>query len=187
MIKRHLEALAEFDEQALADALEEEGDRWAAADDDDEGSVQSQDNMSGVSGGSVEGIKELNEDDEAEDKVEDLIVCSRRYKQALTGMKVHDAGVQGKKGGRMVRGQKAAKKAATLGEAVGRWKVLSLMVESLDVKPHLWDLLLNHTVMAAYEAGDLLLVPHGTIIKEVSVSHMKAERAVLEAREMKKP
>ena len=93
--------------------------------------------MSGVSGGSVEGIKELNEDDEEEDKVEDLIVRSQRYKQALTGMKVHDAGVQGKMGGHMVGGQKAGKKAGTLGKAVGRWKVLSPMVESLDVKPHL--------------------------------------------------
>ena len=49
--------------------------------------------MSGVSGGSVEGIKELNEDDEEEDQVEDLIVRSRRYKQALTGIKVHDTGL----------------------------------------------------------------------------------------------
>ena len=32
--------------------------------------------MSGVSKGSVEGIKELNEDDEEEDEVEDLIVRS---------------------------------------------------------------------------------------------------------------
>ena len=79
MIKRHLEALAEFNEQALADALEEEGDRQAAADNDDEGSVRSQDNMSRVSGGSVEGIKELNEDNEEEDEVEDLIVRSQRY------------------------------------------------------------------------------------------------------------
>ena len=61
------------------------------------------------------------------------------------------------------------------------------MVESLDVKPHLRDLLLSHAVMAAYEAGDPLLVPYGTIIKEVSVSRMKAERAVLEAGEMRKP
>ena len=103
------------------------------------------------------------------------------------GMKVHNAGVQGKMGGCMVGGQKAGKKAGTLGEAVGRWKVLSAMVESLDVKLHLRDLLLNHAVMAAYEAGDPLLVPHGTIIKEVSVSGMKAERAVLEAGEMRKP
>ena len=114
-------------------------------------------------------------------------MCSRRYKKALIGMKMHDAGVQGKMGGRMVGSQKAGKKAGTLGEAVGRWKVLSPMVESLDVKPHLQDLLLNHAVMAAYEAGDPLLLPHGTIIKEVSVSRMKAERAVLEAREMRKP
>ena len=38
--------------------------------------MQSQDNMSRVSGGSVEGIEELNEDDEEEDEVEDLIVRS---------------------------------------------------------------------------------------------------------------
>ena len=93
--------------------------------------------MSGVSGGSVEGIKELNEDNEEEDKVEDFIVHSQRYKQALICMKVHDAGVQGKMGGRMVGGQKAGKKAGTLGEAVGCWKVLSPMVESLDIKPHI--------------------------------------------------
>ena len=55
--------------------------------------MRSQDNMSGVSGGSVKGIKELNEDDEEEDKVEDLIVRSQRYKQALIGMKGHNAGV----------------------------------------------------------------------------------------------
>ena len=33
------------------------------------------------------------------DEQEDMIVRSRKYKQALTGMKVHDAGVQGKMGG----------------------------------------------------------------------------------------
>ena len=61
------------------------------------------------------------------------------------------------------------------------------MVESLDVKPHLRDLLLNHAIMATYEAGDQVLVPQGTAIKEVSVSHMRAERAVLEVGEMRRP
>ena len=33
------------------------------------------------------------------DEQEDIIVRSCNYKQALTGMKVHDAGVQSKMGG----------------------------------------------------------------------------------------
>ena len=98
------------------------------------------------------GADEPQDEEEAE-AAEDLIVRSRKYKQALTGMKVHDTGVQGNIGGRVVGG-KSTKKTGTLGEAVQRWKVLSPMVESLDVKPHLRDLLLNHAVMAAYEAGD---------------------------------
>ena len=98
------------------------------------------------------GADEPQDEEEAE-AAEDLIVRSRKYKQALTGMKVHDAGVQGNMGGRVVGG-KSTKKTGTLGEAVQRWKVLSPMVESLDVKPYLWDLLLNHAVMAAYKAGD---------------------------------
>ena len=32
-----------------------------------------------------------------------------------------------------------------------------------------------------------MLVPQGTAIKEVSMSHMRAERAVLEAIEMRRP
>ena len=98
------------------------------------------------------GADEPQDEEEAE-AAEDLIVRSRKYKQALTGMKFHDAGMQGNIGGRVVGG-KSTKKTGTLGEAVQRWKVLSPMVESLDVKPHLRDLLLNHAVMAAYEAGD---------------------------------
>ena len=108
--------LAEFDEQALADALEEEGDRQAAVDNDDEGSVWSQDNISGVSGGSVGGIEELNEDKKEEVKVKYLIVCSQRYKQALAGMKVHDAGVQGKMGGPHGRGPKGWQESKHLGQ-----------------------------------------------------------------------
>ena len=84
-------------------------------------------------------------------------------------------------------GGKQSKTKGTLGEALAQWKVLSPMVESLDVKPHLRDLLLNHAIMATYEAGDQVLVPQGTAIKEVSVSLMRAERAVLEAREMRRP
>ena len=73
------------------------------------------------------------------------------------------------------------------GRAFARWKVLSPMVESLDMKPHFRDLLLNHAIMTTYEARDQVLVPQGTAIKEVSVSCMRAERAVLEAREMRRP
>ena len=47
-------------------------------------------------------------------------------------------------------GAKQGKMKGTLGEAFAWWKVLSPMVESLDVKPHLRDQLLNHAIMAAY-------------------------------------
>lgn len=184
LIKRHLEALAEFDEEELEAALVD-GDRQAAIEDEDDLSVQGNEEGSvAMSVGSVQGAESDNDEEE---EVEDLIVRGRKYRQALTGAKVHDAGVQGNMGGKLWGLGKPGKKTGTLGEAVGRWKVLSPMVDSLDVKPHLRDLLLNHAVMAAYEAGDPVLVPKDTVIKPVSVSRMMAERAVLEAGEMRKP
>ena len=62
-------------------------------------------------------------------------------------------------------GAKQGKIKRTLGEALAWWKVLSPIVESLDVKPHLRGLFLSHAIMAAYEAGDQVLVPQGTAIK----------------------
>ena len=98
LIKRHLEALAEFDEEELEAALAD-GDMQAAVDEEDEHSVLGKgDESVDMSVGSV---GEPESDNDEEEEAEDLIVRSRKYKQALTGAKVHDAGVQGNMGGKL--------------------------------------------------------------------------------------
>ena len=61
------------------------------------------------------------------------------------------------------------------------------MVEALDVRPHMRDLVTNYALVAAHEAGAQVLVPKGLKLKEVLLSRLMAERAVLEAGELKKP
>lgn len=84
LIKKHLEALSLYPEAELEAAL---------ADDEDGASVnQGSDGGSDIM--SMSGSAEVGEPTPAEideDEEEDLIVRSRRYKQALTGAKVHDA------------------------------------------------------------------------------------------------
>lgn len=118
-----------------------------------------------------------------------MIVRSRRYKQALTGAKVHDASMQTSRlGGVAQQGAKPKRTSGTLGDAVlGKWKVMQPMVDALDVHPHVRNLVANYAVVAAYQAGAELLVPRGTRLKEVSLSRMMAERAVLESGELKTP
>ena len=48
---------------------------------------------------SLGSARDGEEEESDGDKQEDMIVRSRKYKQALTGMKLHNAGVQGKMGG----------------------------------------------------------------------------------------
>lgn len=82
---------------------------------------------------------------------------------------------------------KAKASMGTLGNAVLKWKVIQPMVEALDVRPHMRDLVTNYALVAAHEAGAQVLVPRGLKLKEVSLSRLMAERAVLEAGELKKP
>ena len=96
LIKRHLEALAEFGEEELETALLMEGYMQAAVD-DNESSVegQQQDSVDMSLGSAGDGEEEESDRDEQEN----MIVRSHKYKQGLTSMKMHDAGVQGKMGG----------------------------------------------------------------------------------------
>ena len=55
------------------------------------------------------------------------------------------------------------------------------MVEALDVHPHMRDLVTNFALVAAHEAGAQVLVPRGLQLKEVSLSQLMAEWAVMEA------
>ena len=59
------------------------------------------------------------------------------------------------------------------------------MVDALDVHPHEHNLVANYAIVAAYHAGAEVLVPKGTRVWEVTLSRMVAERAVIEARELK--
>ena len=68
----------------------------------------------------------------------------------------------------------------TLGNAVLKWKVIQPMVEALDVRPHMWDLVTNYALVAAHKAGAWVLVPKGLKVKEVPMSWLMAERAVLQ-------
>ena len=61
------------------------------------------------------------------------------------------------------------------------------MVEALDVHPHMRDLVTNYASVAAHEAGAQVLVTKGLKLKEVSLSQLMAEHAVLEAGELKRP
>ena len=126
--------------------------------------------------------------EEVADDVTDELVRSKRYVLA-GGKKVHDAGMQtGVLGGRKVKQPERKKKEGqTLGEATGRMKVMMPLVEAMSVRPHLRSLLLNHAVLAAYKAGDTVLVKRGTRVVEVSESRLMAERAVLEAGNLHQP
>ena len=105
------------------------------------------------------------------------------------GAKVHDTAMQTSKlGGKEVPGAAKTKASTgTLGSAVLKWKVIQPMVEALDVRPHMRDLVNSYTLVAAYKAGAQVLVLKGPKLKEVLLSRLMAERAVLEAGELKKP
>ena len=181
LIKKHLEALALYPEAELEVALADEED-GASVNQDSDG----ESDMSISANGEVEGPAPVEID---EDEQEDLIVWSKRYKQALMGAKVHDTAMQTSKlGGKEVLGAAKAKASTgTLGSAVLKWKVIQPMVEALDMRPHMRDLVTNYAFVAAHEAGAQVLVPKGLKLKELSLSQLMAERAVLEAGELKKP
>ena len=112
LIKKHLEALALYPEAELEAALADEED-GASVNQDSDG----ESDMSISANGEVEGPAPVEID---EDEQEDLIVWSKRYKQALTGAKVHDTAMQTSKlGGKEVPGAAKAKaNTGTLGSAV---------------------------------------------------------------------
>ena len=62
-----------------------------------------------------------------------------------------------------------------------------MLLDGLELRPQLRDLVLNHAIVAAHKAGNTIQVPHGAKIKNVSVARLLAERAVLEAGEMRRP
>ena len=120
---------------------------------------------------------------------EHMIVRSKRYKQALMGAKVHDASMQmSKLGGVAQQAATKPKTKGTLGDAVlGKWKVMQPMVDALDVHPHVRNLVPNYVIVEAYNTGAEVLVPKGTRVCKVMPSWMMAERAVMEAGELKVP
>ena len=61
------------------------------------------------------------------------------------------------------------------------------MVEALDVRPHMWDLVTNYALVVVHKAGAQVLIPKGLKLKKVSMSWLMAEHAVLEAGELKRP
>ena len=65
--------------------------------------------------------------------------------------------------------------------------VRTLLLDGLELRPQLRDLVLNHAIVAAHKAGNTIQVPYGAKIKNVSVARLLAERAVLEVREMSSP
>ena len=93
-----------------------------------------------------------------------------------------------KLGGKEVPGAAKAKASTgTLGSTVLKWKVIQPMVEALDVRPHMRDLVTNYALVAAHVAGAQVQVPKGLKLKEVLLSWLMAECAVLEVGELKKP
>ena len=74
----------------------------------------------------------------------------------------------------------------TLGNAVVKWKVIQPKVEALEVRPHMRDLVTNFALVAAHEAETQVLVSRGLKLKEVSLSQLMAEWAMLEAGELKR-
>ena len=87
-----------------------------------------------------------------------------------------------------LQGAAKPKTRGTLGDAVlGKWKVMQPMVDTLDVHPHVRNLVANYEIVAAYNAGAEVLVPKGTRVREVTLSWMMAERAVMKAGELKAP
>ena len=74
-----------------------------------------------------------------------------------------------------------------MGEATGRMKVMMPLVEAVLVRPHLCSLLLNHAVLAAYKAGDMVLVKCTIRVVQVTESGLLAERAVLPAGNLHQP
>ena len=73
---------------------------------------------------------------------------------------MHDAAMQTSKlGGKEVPGAAKTKASTgTLGCAVLKWKVIQAMIEALDVRPHMRDLVTNYALVAAHEAGAQKLV-----------------------------
>ena len=61
------------------------------------------------------------------------------------------------------------------------------MLDGLELRPQLRDLVLNHAILAAHKAGNTIQVPHGAKIKNVSVTQLLGGHAVLEAGEMRRP
>ena len=61
------------------------------------------------------------------------------------------------------------------------------MVEALDVRPHMWDLVTNYALVAGRKARAQVLASKGLKLKEVLMSWLMAKRAVLEARGLKRP
>ena len=93
-----------------------------------------------------------------------------------------------KLGGVALLGAAKPKTKGTLGDAVlSKWKVMQPIVDALDVHPHVCNLVANYAIIAAYNAGAEVLVPKGTRVHEVTPSRMMAERAVMEAGELKAP
>ena len=84
------------------------------------------------------------------DEPEDLIARSKPYNQALVGARVHNTAMQTSKlGGKEVPGAAKAKASTgTLGSTLLKWKVIQPMVEALDVRPDMQDLVTKYALVA---------------------------------------
>ena len=112
LIKKHLESLALYPEAELEATL---------ADDEDGASVnQGSHGGSDIFMSASAEVEDLTPVEIDEDVQEDLIVRSKRYKQALMGAKVHDSTMQTSKlGGKEVPGATKAKASTgTLGSTL---------------------------------------------------------------------
>ena len=65
--------------------------------------------------------------------------------------------------------------------------VSTLLLDRLELRPQLRDLVLKSVIVAAHKVWNTIQVLHGAKIKNVSVAWMLAERAVLEVGEMHRP
>ena len=198
LIQRHLQELAKFPEEALQEAFDEDenasvvAELIAAADaGGDQGSTKAMDLSGGEDYDSDE--VELDESEEEEDEAEesdpeDDPVRSRRYINQH-GVKVQDAGTGGKLGGKTLKAKAKKKERGGThnGDAIGRMKLITPVIDDMALRPHMRMLMNNHVALAAYKAGEPVYVRKGTKVVEMSEARLLAERKVLEEGKLTKP